>query len=125
MEEIYNEIALAPWGYRSEPPYRVIATGVPDDALIAFHEFDTLPEAMAWFVRFQIGPMAERAAGVVDSNQAVVLGYRADKEDATWFGTEAGFAELARHHHPVIVLDWELQARDDGKPPHVPQDIVQ
>ena len=117
MEEIHNEVALAPWTYRSEGPYRVIACTASDYELIALHGGFTMAEAMEWFVRFQIGPMAERAAGVIDVNEQIVVGYRAltaDPADTGWFGTAEGFAELARHQPPIVVLGWELQARDDG-----------
>ena len=126
MSEIHNDYAVPPWNYRSEPPYEVIATAPADDTLLAWHEFKSLSEATAWFVRFQVGPMSERVAGVIDGHKQILVGYWAPGEEGAWFGTEEGFAELARHHPPVVVLDWELQARDGNQPPpQIPQDVVQ
>ena len=120
----FIETMLPPWAYRPDPPYTVIAFCGDDMTTIALHEFDGLPEAVAWFVRFNIGPMNGRIAGVLDDNSQILVGYKRTDE-TEWFGTEIGFAELAQQHDPMSVAIWEIEAQQGGvHPTHIPEDIV-
>ena len=120
----FVETMLPPWIYQPDPPFQVIAICGDDDKIIALHDFDTLPQAVAWFVRFNIGPMNGRHAGVLDANSQILVGYR--RTDQTeWFGTAIGFAELALHHDPLSVAIWEVEAQQGGvHPTDIPQDVV-
>lgn len=118
MSDGFVKIVPPPWGYQSDPPYRVIAGELPNDNLLALHYFDTLTEATAHFVRFHVGPIPLRSVGIVDVNDQLILGYRA----MMWFGTAAAFAELARHHDPMTVAVWESQSCGGDDPYEVPEE---
>jgi hypothetical protein len=120
----FLETMLPPWVYRPDPPFRVIVFNGDSGTMIALHTFDTLREAVAWFVRFQIGPMNGRIAGVLDANHQILVGYK--RTNVTeWFGTAIGFEEFAFHHDPLSVAVWEIEAQADGvHPTEIPDDIV-
>lgn len=117
--------AIAPWDYQPSPPFQVGSSA--SGQLLSRHNFETLQEAAAWFVRFQLGPIVERSAIVIDTHQQILVGYMcypALHGPTQWFGTEVGFRELANWYDATMVGIWESEAKARVTTPEAPQDIV-
>ena len=101
-----------PWTYRPEGPYYVIAVDSLTRTPLQSREFKDPLEAMAWWVRFHIGPIEGRCVTVCDTHLQFLVGYMAEPGEVSWFGCEAGYSLLARAfpEMPEVHL-WEASAR--------------
>lgn len=107
-------IAVPPWLYEETGPFTVYAAA--DGTMFAQHAFDSLREALQWWIRFHIGPISMRTALVHDAHKQVLVGYSWYLLAFTWMGTARGFAALAEVHDPMSVAVWERLAIGDDAP---------
>lgn len=112
MDEEFQAVAFAPWDYEHESPFLVLSGSSGE--LLSRHRFENIGEAMKWFVRFQLGPLPDRSASVVDNYFQILVGYLCytDVFEVTqWFGTRLGFSELSNHYDSMMVALWEAEAQ--------------
>jgi hypothetical protein len=110
--ELVTEITAPPMGYIGVGPYASLAGehGAETTRVVLFA---TLDDAIGDMTQFNLPPISNRNAGVIDSNYQVILSYVADHEGVSWTGTDEGFNLLGQ----VVPLElinevvaWRTQA---------------
>jgi hypothetical protein len=107
---------LAPWDYQHRPPFCVYALVPHTGVVVEKTLIEDLDEAMRWFVRFYVGPLANTDAMVLDGDLKILVVYGTASGIPHWGGTAAGFAKLAEHYDPMDVAIWEGQAAPKEMP---------